>query len=485
MITPKSAPRGSGRPDSPLELSADDFRAMVAHATEEIVRHVATLPTQTLHATGGGKALARSLRESLPEAGTDYAQLVTRLVRRVVPRSFNSASPGYLGYIPGGGLLHSAVADLIANAVNRYVGVWVAAPGLAQLESNVVRWFAELVGYGGDPAPGGLLTSGGSMSNLIAIVTARENLLGEDFSRGVIYVSDQAHHSVAKAARFAGFRRDQLAILPTDAEFRLDVGALAERIEADARAGKAPCLIVASAGTTNTGAIDDLPRLADLAARHALWLHVDAAYGGFFALTERGKRALIGLERADSIALDPHKSLFLPYGTGALVVRSAERLRRAHAMEASYLPPMQRDDDFIDFCDLGPELSRDFRGLRVWLPLKMHGAGVFRAALDEKLDLAARACEAVRAMPHVEIVAEPQLSLFAFRVGPTRGVTGKALDALNRRVQKRVNGRQRVFLTGTVLRGMFVLRVCVLSFRTHADRMEMFLEDLRGALASC
>lgn len=483
MSTPKAAMDDGRPPHHPLELSADEFRAMVEHATATIVRHVATLPTQTLHATGGGKALARSLREDLPESGADYKELITRLVRRVVPRSFNTASPGYLGYIPGGGLLHSAVADLVASAVNRYVGVWVAAPGLAQLESNVVRWFCDIVGYSGAPAPGGLLTTGGSMSNLIAIVTARENLLGEDFARGVLYVSDQAHHSVAKAARFAGFRRDQLSIIPTDAEFRMDVGALAERIEADARDGKTPCLIVASAGTTNTGAVDDLPQIADLAARHRLWLHVDGAYGGFFALTERGKRAMVGLERADSIALDPHKSLFLPYGTGALVVRSAHRLRKAHSMEAAYMPPMQSDDDLIDFCDLGPELSRDFRGLRVWLPLKMHGAGVFRAALDEKLDLATRACDAVRAMPNIEIVAEPQLSLFAFRVGPSIGVAGEALDALNRRVQRRVNARQRVFLTGTVVRGMFVLRVCVLSFRTHADRMEMFLEDLRSALA--
>lgn len=468
----------------PLELSADDFRAMVEHATAEIVRHLATLPTQTLHATGGGKALARSLREDLPETGTDYTELITRLVRRVVPRSFNTASPGYLAYIPGGGLLHSAVADLVASAVNRYVSVWVAAPGLAQIESNVVRWFGEIVGYAGAPTPGGLLTTGGSMANLIAIVTARETIVGEDFGKAVIYVSDQAHHSITKAARFAGFRRDQVSVIPSDAAFRMDPVALQERIEADALAGRTPCMIVANAGTTNTGAIDDLPRIAKLAAKKKLWLHVDAAYGGFFALTARGKRALTGLERADSITLDPHKSLFLPYGTGALVVRSAEKLRKAHAMEASYMPPMQGDDDFTDFCDLGPELSRDFRGLRVWLPLKMHGAGAFRDALDEKLDLAVETCEAVRAMPGLEIVAEPQLSLFAFRVAPSQDVTGAALDALNRRVLKKVNARQRVFLTGTVLRCGFVLRVCVLSFRTHADRMEMFLEDLKSALAT-
>ncbi len=469
---------------SPLDLSGDEFRAMVEHATDEIVRHVASLPTQTMHATGGGKQLARSLREGLPEAGANYEELITQVVRRIVPRSFNCASPGYLGYVPGGGLLHSAVADLVASAVNRFVGVWVAAPGLAQLESNVVQWFAEIVGYGKDPSPGGLLTTGGSMANLIAIVTARENLLGEDFGRAVIYVSDQAHHSIAKAARFAGFRRDQVSVVPSDERFRMDTRALAERIEADVVNGKTPCMIVASAGTTNTGAIDDLPQIADLARARKLWLHVDGAYGGFFALTTRGKKALVGLERADSITLDPHKSLFLPYGTGALVVRSNETLRHAHAMQASYLPPMQSDDHFTDFCDLGPELSRDFRGLRVWLPLKMHGAGVFREALDEKMNLAALACEAIRAMPNIEIVAEPELSLFAFRVGPRKGLTGADLDALNRRVLKKVNGRQRVFLTGTVLRGAFVLRACVLSFRTHADRIEMFLDDLRNALAA-
>lgn len=463
----------------------DEFRAMVEVATREIVRHVTTLPTQTLHATGGGKKLALSLRERLPEEGADFEALLTRFVRRVVPRSFNTASPGYLAYIPGGGLLHSAVADLVAAAVNRYVGVWVAAPGLAQIETNVVRWFAEIVGYPDEPTPGGLLTTGGSMSNLVAIVTARENIAGEDFGNAVIYVSDQAHHSVMKAARFAGFRRDQISVVPSDSLFRMDTRVLAASLEADVRAGKKPCMIVANAGTTNTGAIDDLPAIAKLAAKRRVWLHVDAAYGGFFALTKRGKRALVGLERADSITLDPHKSLFLPYGTGALVVRSVETLRRAHALQASYMPPMQSDDDFIDFCDLGPELSRDFRGLRVWLPLKMHGAGAFRDALDEKLDLTARACEAIRAMPGIEIVAEPELSLFAFRVAPRKGLTGAALDALNRRVLKKVNARQRVFLTGTIANGVFVLRVCVLSFRTHADRIDMLLLDLRDALASC
>jgi aromatic-L-amino-acid decarboxylase len=240
-------------------------------------------------------------------------------------------------------------------------------------------------------------------------------------------------------------------------------------------------MIVASAGTTNTGAVDDLPAIAALATDKRLWLHVDAAYGGFFALTDRGRTALREIERADSITLDPHKGLFLPYGTGCLVVRDADRLRRAHAMQAAYLPPMQEDADFVDFCDLGPELSRDFRGLRVWLPIKMHGAKAFREALDEKLDLALAARDAIGAMPNMQIVAEPALSLFAFRLGPGCGKDGAALDAHNRKLLKIINGRQRAFVTGTTTPAGFVIRVCVLSFRTHADRMEMFLDDVRLA----
>jgi aromatic-L-amino-acid decarboxylase len=457
----------------PLELTEEEFRAMVEHATREIVRHVGSLPTQRMHNTRGAKKLARVLRESLPTKGAPYEKLISDFVRRVAPRSLNTASPGYLAYIPGGGILHSAVADLVSDAVNRYVGVWVAAPGLAQIESNVVDWFCEIVGYGKSPRPGGLLTTGGSIANLVALVTARENRLGEDFARGVVYVSDQAHHSVLKAARFAGLRESQVRVIASDEKFRMRASDLRAAIAKDASSGLAPFMLVAAAGTTNTGAVDPLVEMADVAKEHGLWLHVDGAYGGFFAMTDRGREILAGIARADSVTLDPHKSLFLPYGTGALVVRDAGELRRAHAMRATYLPPSPDDVDCTDFADLGPELSRDFRGLRVWLPIKMHGIGVFRDQLDEKLDLARTASDAIRAMPGIEIVAEPDLSLFAFRC---------ETDERTREVMNEINRRQRVFVTGTVVRGHFVIRACVLSFRTHADRIAMFIEDVRAAL---
>lgn len=456
------------------------MRDMVDRSMERILAHIESLPVQPMHATTGGKKLARSLREPLPERGQPFEKLLRLLFGRVIPASLNTASPGYLAYIPGGGIFHAALADLIADATNRYVGVWAAAPGLVQIEENVIQWFCSMLGL---PATaGGILTTGGSLANLIAVITARRERLPPEFLGGVVYASEEAHHSVRKAAHLAGLLPDRVRAIPTDALFRLRPDALASAIARDRGAGLSPFLLVASAGTTSTGAVDDLDALAAVAEREGLHFHVDAAYGGFFALTERGRAALRGIERASSVTLDPHKSLFLPYGTGCLLVRDREALRRAHAAPARYLPPMQSEEGLVDFCELGPELSRDARGLRVWLPLAMHGAGVFRDALDEKLDLARWAADELRAMTGVEMVAEPQLSLLAFRARRA-GASDAEGDARSRRLLAKVNGRQRVLLSGTVVQGRFVIRMCVLAFRTHKDRMEAAIEDVRASLA--
>jgi aromatic-L-amino-acid decarboxylase len=469
-------------PPASLELSAAEMREMVGLAMDRIVPWIASLPTQPLHDLDGSQKLVQALREPLPEKPASFRRLLGQLFERVIPTSLNPASPGYLGYIPGGGLFHAAVADLVADATNRYVGIWAAAPGLVQIEINVLRWFCAMAGYPAES--GGLLTTGGSLANLAAVVTARHERLPTDFLRGTIYTSGQAHHSVHKAARVAGFPDANVREVPMDGQFRMRVDALADRIAADRAAGWQPAMVVASAGTTATGAVDPLPALADLCAAEGLWLHVDAAYGGFFLLTERGCAALAGIDRADSITLDPHKGLFLPYGTGCVLVRERASLLRAHRVEASYLPPSQSDPDRWDFADMGPELSRDPRGLRVWLPLKMHGAGAFRAALDEKLDLARAARIGLAALPGVEIVAEPVLSLLAFRVAPTAAADPATVDAFSRRVLTQVNARQRVLLTGADLEGRYVIRVCVLSFRTHAEHIAAMLEDVAAAIAA-
>jgi len=472
--------------DRTLEISAEMLREWTGKILAYLEAYVTSLPSQPMgsaRAAGAGSATGPAMvPEPIPRQGMDLGRLLEDLFRRAIPGSINTASPGYLGYIPGGGILHAALADFIAAAVNRYVGVYVAAPELVALEAQVLHWFCQMTGL---PATGrGILTSGGSMANFTAVVTARSTRLPENFLGGVLYVSDQAHHSLAKAARMAGFPAAAVQSIPSDERWCMRVDDLAAAIAGDRAAGRKPFMVVASGGTANTGAVDDLNALARLCAQEQLWFHVDAAYGGFFCLTGAGKRALAGLEKADSITMDPHKGMFLPYGTGALLVRDGDLLRRAHATTADYMPAMQVTTDPLvqDFCEYGPELSRDFRGLRIWLPLKLHGINPFIANLEEKLALARYAADALRAMENMEILAEPQLSIVAFRL-TREGLSAAATNDLNRRLLARIQAHDRVFLTATSLRGIFALRICVLSFRTHKDRIDEALDLIAHAAA--
>jgi aromatic-L-amino-acid decarboxylase len=457
----------------PLEPTAAEMHRLVDEAMRHIVAHIESLPTQPAANVEGATEAARALIEPLPRSGQPYEQLLDFLFNEAIPRSFNAAGPGYLAYVPGGGIFHAAVADLIADAVNRYVGVFAAAPLLAQLEANVVRWFCEIIGL--PKGSGGFLTSGASLANFTAIVTARKTLLPDDFLRGTLYCSEQTHHSFQKAANLAGFPYANVRELPVDARFRIRIDALEAAIARDREAGMTPFLVAGSAGTTATGAVDDLPELARVARESNLWFHVDGAYGAFFNLTERGRAALRGIELADSVILDPHKTLFLPFGTGALLVRDARTLQRAHSLHADYLPAMQQEEELVDFCEISPELSRDFRGLRVWLPLKLFGIEPFREQLDEKLDLIAYATDELRKIEGIEIVAEPQLTICAFRLHGD--------DVLNQQLLEKINARKRVMLTGAIVDGRFVIRICIVSHRTHRDRVEMAIEDIRAAVA--
>jgi aromatic-L-amino-acid decarboxylase len=450
----------------PLELDGAAFRALCAKAVERIAAHVDSLALQPAADLEGAAEAADAVPRDFDEAGAPAEGLLDELFQRWIPKSLNTAGPGYLAYIPGGGILSAAVADLVACATNRYVGAAFAAPALARLEAVVVRWCARLVGL--PEGAGGVLSSGGSLANFSAVVAARHHLLGEETRRGVVYVSDQAHHSLAKAAFLAGGPRANLRVLPSDGRFRMRAEAVAPAIAQDRARGLVPFLLCANAGTTNCGAIDPLEALAEIARAEGLWLHVDAAYGGTFALTERGRLALRGMGAADSVTLDPHKGLFLPYGTGCLLVRHPERLRAAHAQGADYLPVLGAEDESP--CELSPELSRDFRGLRVWLPLRLHGVAAFRAALDEKLDLARLAAERLAESDHLEVLAPPELSLFAFRLRAP-GLAPEEIDRGTQAVLERVNARRRVHITGTRLGGRYAGRICVLSFRTHRDRL--------------
>jgi len=456
----------------PLELTAESLQNALDLTARFVREEVDSLEGQPSADVSGAEELARTFVEGVPESGQSLDRILERL-RPAIRKSFNTAGPGYLAFIPGGGIMSAALADFIAASTNRYVGVRPPAPALAQIESTAIAWLASIMGY--PKTAGGILTSGGSLSTLSAIVAARETRLPDDFSRGTIYMSEETHYCVPKAARIAGFRDGQVRRVAIDARRRIDPSALVQAIEADLREGRRPFMIIANVGTTNTGAIDDIPRLLSIGRRHSLWVHADAAYGGFFRLADSGPGLMPEIEACDSITLDPHKGMFLPYGTGCLLVRDPEALKRAHSMDAEYLHDVRAQEE-PNFSDLSPELSRDFRGLRIWLPLVLHGLGAFKDAIEEKIELTRWAWEQLREDTRFEIVDEPQLSVIAFRL---KG-EGPAADHLNEELQRKVNARGRVFLSSTRLDGRYVIRLCVLSFRTHQDRVRDAVLALRA-----
>ena len=457
----------------PLDPAPEQMQEMGEAALAYMIEFLRQQPDLPAGGESGGLEAARALRESPPEVGGEFKPLM-ETVELAAAKAYGTTGPGYLAFIPGGGLFTASLGDLLATGINRFVNLWSTAPIVAQIEYNVVRWLCDLFGY--PEASRGILTSGGSMANFSGIVAARKANLSEDFLDGALYVSDQVHTSVTKAAALAGFPERSVRIVPTTPELRMDVDRLRDMVGTDRRAGLRPFLVVASAGTTNTGAVDPIADVADLAAEEGLWLHADAAYGGFFQLTERGKAKFRGIDRADSITLDPHKGMFLPYGTGSLVVRDGERLREAHFAGAAYLQDLAGEDEIPNFSEYSPELSRDFRGLRVWFPLKLHGVSAFREALDEKLDLTRVLYDGLHEIAELELPWEPELTVVPFRFRD-RG------DEPNKRLLERINASQRVFLSSTVVDGRFTIRACILSHRTHRDRVEECIDIVRRAAA--
>jgi aromatic-L-amino-acid/L-tryptophan decarboxylase len=464
---------------SVLEYSADEMRAMADAVIARCIEHIVTLPRQPSRGDLDAGQLCRAMREPPPEQSTPLAPLLDQLFGEYVPRSFTASGPGYLAFIPGGGIFPAALADFIADTTNRFTGIWQAAPALVQLEANALDWLREWMDF--PPEARGLFTTGGSMATWNAILCARERHLGADIRAGVLYTSDQAHHSVIKAAKLAGVMPDRVRPIASDDEFRLRTDLLQEGIDADRRHGLVPFAVVSSAGTTNTGAVDPLDAIADLCAREHLWHHVDGAYGAFFYLCEDLRRALRGLPRADSLTLDPHKGMFLPYGTGALLVRDGAALRAAHEATAAYLPAMPHPQDFYDPSQHGPELSRGFPGLRVWLAVKLHGTAAFRCALAEKRALTLDAAQRIAQLPGIVIDAPPELSLFAFHL-TWPGATRSEEDAATRALMEQTTARGRVMVTGCSAHGRYLGRVCVLSFRTHAAQIDALVEDMAAVI---
>ncbi len=410
------------------------------------------------------------------EQGRDPKEVLAYFDRSVVRPGITTTSPRFTGYVPGGGLFHSAVADFLAAATNKYAGFSSAAPGAVRLENATTAWLAQVIGFPDSAA--GTLTSGGSLANLTAIVTARE--AQDEDGGGAVYLSQTAHHCVDKALRIAGRAKAPRRMIATDARHRMRAEALAEALARDVAEGVRPWLVVASAGTVDTGAVDPLADIADLCARHGAWFHVDGAYGGLFKLCPEGQGMLSGLERADSVALDPHKTLFLPYGTGAVLARDGQKLFDAFSASADYIQPLGESGVGPSPGDLSPELTRHFRALRLWLPLQLAGVAAFRAAQSEKIRLARYFHARLAEMDGWEVGAPPDLSITAFRYRPADG----DVDAYNDRLLRRIQEEGRVFMSGTRIEGASWLRCAILSFRTHLPHIDETIEVLGRTAAA-
>jgi aromatic-L-amino-acid decarboxylase len=380
-------------------------------------------------------------------------------------------SGGHLSYIPNAGLFTGALGEFLASGLNRYTGVSGAAPGMTAIEHGMVRWMTSLFEMGDSAS--GLILSGGSTANLTAIVAARTARLGDAFTSGVMYVTPHTHHSVEKAARIAGFRRDQIRAVAIDSDLRMDPWALAEAVERDRGDGLDPFLVVGSAGTTDTGTVDPLVDLARVSDDEGLWLHVDAAYGGFFQLTDRGKAALSGIELADSVSVDPHKGLSIPFGAGALLVRDEGHLIDANQGRGAYLRDEDHHSGLRDIAALGPELTRPLRALQMWLPLHLHGVAPFREALDAYLDLADYAHTRLIGIEGLEAPWRPDLSVVAFRLVD---------DALGRRALEDINRERVVHLSPTTISGRLVLRFAILNRRTTRDHIDHAIDMIEKTL---
>lgn len=422
----------------------------------------------------------RSLYDSpIGEYGLEVEDALEILRGSVDTVGINPASPRMLGYVPGGGLFHSALGDFLAAITNRYSGHFFASPGAVRMENMLIRWIADIAGYPQTAA--GNLTSGGSLANLNAIVVARDNyrIEAQNIEKSVVYLTEHTHHSVDKSLHVAGVSKCIIRRVSVDHRFRMDEQALEELIIVDKAAGLNPWLVIASAGTTNAGAVDPLKEIGEIARNNGLWFHIDGAYGAFFALCDEGQAILKGMDQSDSIIMDPHKALFLPYGTGAVILRNGQQLYASYNWKADYAQDVPDDLEEWSPSELSPELTRHFRGLRLWLPLKMVGVASFRAALSEKILLARYFHHKLKEMDGFEVGPEPDLSIASYRAIPDRG----DIDDYNRRLVEELRADGRVLISSTRLGGNYVLRLAVVSFRTHLDEIEETIEILRSTAA--
>ncbi len=416
--------------------------------------------------------------KNFPENPENFEKLVQFLAQDIAPLGQQPGHPGYMAYVAGAANPLSAPAQALAMTMNQFTGHFSLAPGLVTLEMEVIRWFTTMMKYP-DTTATGILTGGGSQANMMALAAARNKLFANqnDLSKARFYASTQVHHCIGKALAFLGFPKECLRLIPVDQNYSMIASELKKAIVEDKKNGFITVAAIGTAGTTNTGAVDPLNTIADICEENKMWFHVDGAYGALFMLTEKGQKVLSGIERSQSVALDPHKALQIPYGVGCLLIKNKSDLQTQYAGSSSYMPPSPglHDEQFsmIDFADISPELSRDPRGLRVWLPLKAFGVGPFKLNLEEKIKLSEYLNAELKKIELVKVISEPHLTIQTFNLGNSEK-TKKLLGW--------INSQNKIFLSGCEIGGCYSIRICLLGYRLHFAQVQELIQLIKEGL---
>ena len=461
---------------SKLELTSEEMRSLGYRIVDQIVEHFETLASKPVMFVSPRVELEAELRERLPEEPTPVDSLLDQL-RRVVWRNIgNVQHPRFFAFIPSPSNFVSVMADALAAGFNPFAGNWLEGSGPAQIELVTIDWLREMCGL--PETAGGLFVSGGSMANLTALAAARRAMLDDRSDDAVIYFSDQTHNSIGKALRVLGFAREQICELPSDGDFRLPVESLRRAVAEHRSNGKRPFCVIANAGATNTGAVDPLDQLADLCEQENLWLHIDGAYGAAACLSERGRNLLAGIERADSLSLDPHKWLFQPFEIGCVLLRDARLLKKTFNTMTGILEDTKRaEEEEINYYDYGVQLTRGFHALKLWLSIKAFGAAAFREAINCGFELAEFAENILRQSGRWRIVSPAAMGIVTFRY-VAEGRSENEINEIHRRMVEMMAEDGFAFANSTSLRGQTVMRLCTINPRTTEDDVRAIIQQL-------
>ncbi|MFT7898847.1 aspartate aminotransferase family protein [Tenacibaculum ascidiaceicola] len=461
-----------------FDLSKEEMKSYGYKIVDIIAEHWATLEQKKPVASASRKEMDNIFLQEAPNNGMPAEKVLDFVMDNVIPNSTVISHPKAYSFVPGPSNFISTMADSLATGFNIFSGGWMVSPAAAELEIVTMNWLLKMYNFPVEKG-GGIFTSGGSMANLTALVTARRLKCGDDFSKAVIYLSDQAHSSNIKAIRVLGFKKEQIRILPTDLEFRISINKLKNAIAKDRLEGLQPFCYIASAGTTNTGTVDPLDEIADICEEEDLWFHIDGAYGGAAILAEKGAKALRGIERADSLTVDPHKWFYQPYEIGCLLVKDASWLSGTFSEKPEYLRDIEGNESEINFYDYGIQLTRRFRALKFYMSIKTYGLDAFKEAVTYNIQLADDVEKMLRKSRNWEIISPATLAVINFRYNPIGlNLSEKEIDELNQKISQKIMESREAFLVTTILNKQVVLRMCLINPKTT-------MEDVKETLELC